>query len=243
MKTRRTLAQVSLHAQGLSPRQRTESETFDGGFGNMCAHLLIFSYAAVGCSHPHEARHLKMMWRLFDRSATINQPGRSQSPLRPRRARLQPRSLSQDDPVHQLLIRLTLELHSMNSTGPGNLKLKHNGVDPISAVEYVTDDYVQPEMGDDHVNVNCVLSWRHSDAGVHINFRNSWVFDSSTWRGSGSHSRSVLPALRRNLAGKIGSTLRQKPRGLVASDCGRDAGAIHEDALTARRRSTGRLST
>jgi hypothetical protein len=74
-------------------------------------------------------------------------------------------------------------------------------------VEYVTDEYVQPELPEEHVNVDCVLSWRRQGDAVLIDFRNGWIFNSDDWRGRDGARDAVLAALRRNEAGKRGAAV------------------------------------
>lgn len=65
-------------------------------------------------------------------------------------------------------------------------------------VEYVTDEYVQPDYPDDYVNVNCVLAFRHRDDAVLIDFQNGWVFDSRRWAGRAGAREAIVAALRWN---------------------------------------------
>src|SRR5438128_373991 len=75
---------------------------------------------------------------------------------------------------------------------------------PISIMmEYILDEYSQAEIGEDHVNVNCVLSWRQCGADVWIDFRNGWQFNSLDGRGRPGARETVLAALRRNQRGKF----------------------------------------
>ena len=71
-------------------------------------------------------------------------------------------------------------------------------------MEYVIDEYVQPEHMEGTPNVDCVLSWRERDGELRIDFRNGWVYDSERWAGRAGAREAMLPALRRNQAGKLG---------------------------------------
>ena len=77
----------------------------------------------------------------------------------------------------------------------------------MGIVQLVVDDYVYPEYSEDHVNVNCVLSWRRSDGAdddnVSIDFQNGWVFNSNAWSGRADVRERVLAALNRNSDGKL----------------------------------------
>jgi hypothetical protein len=74
-------------------------------------------------------------------------------------------------------------------------------------VQIVADEYVHPEYSEDHVNVNCVLSWRRTDGvgGDHlfIDFQNGWVADSRAWTERIGAYESALAALKQNQAGKL----------------------------------------
>ena len=79
--------------------------------------------------------------------------------------------------------------------------------DHWSIVQLEADEYVQPEYSEDHVNVNCVLSWRRAETAdgdsVFVDFQNGWVFSSDAWREAGDVRTRVLSALKRNEAGKL----------------------------------------
>jgi hypothetical protein len=69
-------------------------------------------------------------------------------------------------------------------------------------VKCVPDEYSQPDYADDHVNVDCALSWRMRTGNVEIDFRNGWFFDSHNWKHRKGARELVLAALKGNVAGK-----------------------------------------
>ncbi len=75
-------------------------------------------------------------------------------------------------------------------------------------VAYEIDEYVDPEYGDETINLNCVLSWRvKKTSGIDraseldINFHNGWIFHSTEagrwWQRNGQLQERTIEHLRR----------------------------------------------
>ena len=67
-------------------------------------------------------------------------------------------------------------------------------------MEYVVDEYAQMSYEEEHVNVDCVSSWKLDKGPVAIDFHNGWGFDAEYW--SNERCAAVLIALQRNQAGR-----------------------------------------